>query len=704
MAYSSIEDKYLSALTALQFPDEPPAPVMPEQSGAMGTMPGDIQLAEAGSRGLPQSAYSGQPAPAEMKSYDPTIKQNLADYLQFSFESLGMPRYKARQNAQTLIGGPSSNLPLDLGFADFAPFLGTTMQLEESGRMLGDAVGSVKAGNYGTAALQTGGAALGLIPGGISTAKSGKALIPKIIKGLNPEGALPKSTPISTIEQNGVSYATTQDGPFYRVSKTNNSASQSDIGEGRIYEGTVVENRVGSERPSVYGNEVGKAEQDVQFRLKPENNQALKIADQYTNSNVGTPYKYDLEIEPSSLKKQSAVGTAYDLAASRNPEYAKVVFDAYKANPEYAPIIERLGISDYDQLTREAYKQLEKETIQQFESLPVSMSFYKNGEGNYLDSKEMLQDVHLHNHLYVYQGGDQHEFLNKIDPATGLNSNEMFRAVHDYFGHAIKGNSFGPVGEEVAWASHAQMYSPLARIAMTAETRGQNSFVNYTPINAELVDTMENLRRSMIDAARSGNTAKVDEYKQLLRDAGGQWQYAKQASVALPPEMTSLDYAGQMPDYLRGLQKQEGQTVSVEHYSRSPSMQETNPEKYGTGARGLERDRLTMENAKRDRTFFYESGGRAEEVVVSQAPYKYKGIVSGLYDFDKDPQKLRKLSRVRNTSSANAKYNANVLNDQSAINDMERMIYEQGFKGYVTGNSGNRVVVSFEPVAVERTN
>lgn len=60
MAYSSIEDKYLSALTAVQFPDEPPAPVMPEQTGAMGTMPGDIQLAEAGSRGLPESAYSGQ--------------------------------------------------------------------------------------------------------------------------------------------------------------------------------------------------------------------------------------------------------------------------------------------------------------------------------------------------------------------------------------------------------------------------------------------------------------------------------------------------------------------------------------------------------------------------------------------------------------------------------------------------------------------
>ena len=35
MAYSSIEDKYLSALTAIQFPDAPVEPVsadMPEQS------------------------------------------------------------------------------------------------------------------------------------------------------------------------------------------------------------------------------------------------------------------------------------------------------------------------------------------------------------------------------------------------------------------------------------------------------------------------------------------------------------------------------------------------------------------------------------------------------------------------------------------------------------------------------------------------
>jgi hypothetical protein len=177
MAYSSIEDKYLSALTAVQFPEEPPAPVMPEQTGAMGTMPGDIQLAEAGSRGLPQSAYSGQPAPAEMKSYDPTVRQRLASFLQAGFEGMGSNRYQARQDAQTILGGPSSNLPLDMGIADIIPYLGTALQTQEAGRAITeDAVGSVKAGNYGTAALQVGGGVLGLLPGAAGTIKAAKGL------------------------------------------------------------------------------------------------------------------------------------------------------------------------------------------------------------------------------------------------------------------------------------------------------------------------------------------------------------------------------------------------------------------------------------------------------------------------------------------------------------------------------------------------
>src|SRR5262245_1859337 len=60
-------------------------------------------------------------------------------------------------------------------------------------------------------------------------------------------------------------------------------------------------------------------------------------------------------------------------------------------------------------------------------------------------------------------------------------NNDLFRVVHDYFGHLKEGYGFRAPGEDMAWRSHAAMYSPEARRAMTAETRGQNSWVNYGP-------------------------------------------------------------------------------------------------------------------------------------------------------------------------------------------------------------------------------
>lgn len=62
-----------------------------------------------------------------------------------------------------------------------------------------------------------------------------------------------------------------------------------------------------------------------------------------------------------------------------------------------------------------------------------------------------------------------------------LLANDMFRVVHDYFGHLKQGHGFRAAGEDNAWRGHSAMYSDLARPAMTTETRGQNSWVNYGP-------------------------------------------------------------------------------------------------------------------------------------------------------------------------------------------------------------------------------
>jgi intein/homing endonuclease/GGDEF domain-containing protein len=53
--------------------------------------------------------------------------------------------------------------------------------------------------------------------------------------------------------------------------------------------------------------------------------------------------------------------------------------------------------------------------------------------------------------------------------------------VHDLFGHAMEGYQFGPRGEENAWNAHSQMFSPEAVPAITSDTKGQNSWVNFGP-------------------------------------------------------------------------------------------------------------------------------------------------------------------------------------------------------------------------------
>ena len=197
MALSPIEDRYLSALTAAQFPDMPVAET--QQPVADATQFDGMQLAAAptqvvsdagGGRGSyagfnPRMDAANKGQRDEMRAYDPTTRERIASFLQAGFEGLGMDRYKARQNAQTLIGGPSSNLPLDIGIADVVPYLGTALQTEEAVRMGGEAVESAKAGELGTAALQAGGAALGLVPGAAGTIKAAKALPQNLPVGMS---------------------------------------------------------------------------------------------------------------------------------------------------------------------------------------------------------------------------------------------------------------------------------------------------------------------------------------------------------------------------------------------------------------------------------------------------------------------------------------------------------------------------------------
>lgn len=137
------------------------------------------------------------------------------------------------------------------------------------------------------------------------------------------------------------------------------------------------------------------------------------------------------------------------------------------------------------------YKALSEETIDQF------IIMHKNGyriiptdEDPYKNSKEMCEDIR-NNRQVKFLLTDTRDFpeghplidtvgyLDDYNIEHDLVVNDVFRAVHDFFGHAEHGFSFDAHGEENAWLNHSTMFSDDARRALTTETRGQNSWVNY---------------------------------------------------------------------------------------------------------------------------------------------------------------------------------------------------------------------------------
>ena len=62
-----------------------------------------------------------------------------------------------------------------------------------------------------------------------------------------------------------------------------------------------------------------------------------------------------------------------------------------------------------------------------------------------------------------------------------VTANDLFRAVHDAFGHGLEGAGFRGTGEANAFEAHARLYSPAAMMALTNETRAQNSWLNLNP-------------------------------------------------------------------------------------------------------------------------------------------------------------------------------------------------------------------------------
>lgn len=623
---------------------------------------------------------------AEARAYKPSLRERHADAVQQYLKDKGLDNYAAARIAQTVIGGPQSRLPLGLGLSDIA--MVAPYSAEEAGYKMGEAKEAASEGEYLDALMAAGVGALPMLP----FAKPAAGLAKSAVKALRPAKA---ATDIPKIKE--VGYETTQEGPFYRVKpKLAQEAGSKDRGiREEVRSPDIAAGSVGSNVSQPISDEA------VGALIKDPSNFVQKAANDYSQTATGRGYQLP-QMPESSLAKQSAIGRTFGLAAEGGDDYKNAVFKAYgQAMPE---VVEASGAKNYDQLMEAAYRQLAKETEDQFRTLPVNMSYHRAGEGNYQSSGEMLRDIYGNRHLYVYQGGDPHDFLNAVDPRTGLNTNEMFRAVHDFYGHAVHGNPFGPKGEEIAYGAHSQMFSPLARMAMASETRGQNSFVNYTPINAELKQRINRLNEARYEASRRGDRADVADIDNLIKEAWGGFQFAPQKSVLLPPEFLETSYTGGMPKYIQPLIKPEAGTTTSEmltHFSHAPDIEVVDPSRYGSGIQGREAARLLgTQNPVMERSYFYTGEPSSVRPEPGLGPFRYGARGEGLYNVEADPLAFRVLAAEANRTPFTAIANKGLTDPTQAFTDVERLAKEYGFEGLL--NPQQRTAIKFGPTPVKR--
>jgi hypothetical protein len=148
---------------------------------------------------------------------------------------------------------------------------------------------------------------------------------------------------------------------------------------------------------------------------------------------------------------------------------------------------------------KKAYNAMIEETMGQYEALRkkgYKFTFMPESGDIYGNPRNAINDIVQNKRLSIFPteqgfGGPSAAVASQANPLlmrTGevwdgkpVTANDVFRAVHDVFGHGKHGVGFRATGEENAFQAHARMYSPEALPAATSETRGQNSWVNYGP-------------------------------------------------------------------------------------------------------------------------------------------------------------------------------------------------------------------------------
>jgi len=156
-----------------------------------------------------------------------------------------------------------------------------------------------------------------------------------------------------------------------------------------------------------------------------------------------------------------------------------------------------------DPAVKAAYADMIRQTKAQYDALVQDgyTFFFIDPTSGYGDSPvTALEDLRLNKRMGIFPtdegyGSDEdatfddnplleksgETWVNEDGSPKDVLYNDLFRAVHDAFGHGLEGSGFRARGEENAFQAHIRLFVGPARGAMTSETRGQNSYLNYGP-------------------------------------------------------------------------------------------------------------------------------------------------------------------------------------------------------------------------------
>ena len=423
----------------------------------------------------------------------------------------------------------------------------------------------------------------------------------------------------------------------------------------------------------------------------PEKNSALKARLGWDDKLKNAP-----KVMINSPTRGSVERGFHPLAREVAEKYTKRAGIDYTPTREYVPVSTERAIKiarEFDVMehapddprVKEAYRALIDETLEQYKDIldsGLEVKFMDAATDPYGGNpNNSALDIVENNRMFVFPtkgnfGSDSsvdtpdNPLLEETEFTAGgvtMLANDVFRVVHDYFGHVKNGVSFRAAGEENAWQAHAGMYSDKARRAMTTETRGQNSWVNYGP-HGEANRT-----------ASQEDTIYADQKIGLMPE----WVSNEGRQKNFPLTSARRSNRSDVQSRVRGSIRPDGR-VELVHFSNT-LFDRTDPSLGGTGVDA-------RSNNAQEATYF-------GIVSADENPYRLENLVGGNANFTSvEPESLYDI--YGDHLGLISVYPSNLINFSETLINAQK----EGFSGVlINHNTLGKIALMSDPLIIDET-